>query len=201
MLNDSWKNPWKMTSLALALVGATALATGLVVANWSGKDTDKKAAEVSSSPARIASRATDSAATPAAPRASTAPATTVTSRAPVAPTAPTASTAPAQSTVPAVPTQAAIEACNHYAATESGQRDKTVDTVKDAGIGAVAGAVLGAASGAIAGGGKGAGTGAAIGGIVGAGGGTLYGLNENKKHDERYREAYAACMRGRGYTG
>jgi hypothetical protein len=43
--------------------------------------------------------------------------------------------------------------------------------------------------------------GAAIGGLVGAGGGTLYGLNENQKHDERYRNAYGACMRGRGYTG
>jgi len=51
------------------------------------------------------------------------------------------------------------------------------------------------------GGGRGAGTGAAIGGLVGAGGGTLYGLNENKKHDQTYRDAYASCMRGRGYTG
>ena len=32
-----------------------------------------------------------------------------------------------------------------------------------------------------------------------AGGGTLYGLNENKKHDERYRDAYAACIQSRGY--
>jgi hypothetical protein len=32
-------------------------------------------------------------------------------------------------------------------------------------------------------------------------GGTLYGLNENKKHDESYRNAYAACMHSRGYTG
>jgi hypothetical protein len=31
---------------------------------------------------------------------------------------------------------------------------------------------------------------------VGAGGGTLYGLNENRRHDERYREAYAGCTRG-----
>ena len=27
------------------------------------------------------------------------------------------------------------------------------------------------------------------------------GLNENRRYDERYRDAYAACMRGRGYTG
>ncbi len=76
-----------------------------------------------------------------------------------------------------------------------------MDTVKDGAIGAVAGAVLGAAGGAIADGGSGAGKGAAIGGLVGAGGGTLYGLNENHKHDERYREAYGACMRSRGYVG
>jgi len=100
-----------------------------------------------------------------------------------------------------VPTQSAIAACNQAAATQSGHRDKTVDTVKDAGIGAIAGAAVGAAGGAIAGGGKGAGTGAAIGGLVGAGGGTLYGLNENQKHDQRYRDAYASCMRSRGYTG
>src|SRR5262249_5878334 len=97
--------------------------------------------------------------------------------------------------------QAAIEECNQYAAQQSGARDKTGETVKDAGIGALAGAALGAGSGAIAGGGKGAGKGAAIGGLVGAGAGTLYGLNENKKHDERYREAYATCMRARGYAG
>jgi hypothetical protein len=60
---------------------------------------------------------------------------------------------------------------------------------------------VGAASGAIAGGGKGAGTGAAVGGLVGVGGGVLYGLNENRKNDERYRTAYAGCMRSRGYAG
>jgi len=83
----------------------------------------------------------------------------------------------------ATPTASAIEACNKYADSEAGS--KTMEVVKD---------------GAIAGGGKGAGKGAAIGGVVGAGGGTLYGLNENKKHDERYRAAYASCMRARGFT-
>src|SRR5215813_9867352 len=84
MLNDSWKNPWKITSLALVLVGGTALATGLVVANWSGKDTDKKAAEVTSTSARTASRAVGSTAAAAAPRASAAARTAATSTAPVA---------------------------------------------------------------------------------------------------------------------
>jgi hypothetical protein len=40
-----------------------------------------------------------------------------------------------------------------------------------------------------------------ISGAISAGGGTLYGLNENKKQDESYRNAYAACMHSRGYTG
>jgi hypothetical protein len=188
MLNDSWKNPWKLTSIGLGLIIATAAVTGLVVANRTGKDSDKKAVEVSGS--RATSRVAGSPAAPVAPTTPTAP---------TAPAAPAAS--PAAPAAPAVPTRTAIEACNQHAATQAGQRNKTVDTVKDAGIGAVAGAVVGAAGGAIAGGGRGAGTGAAVGGLVGAGGGTLYGLNENKQHDEHYREAYAACMRSRGYTG
>jgi len=179
--NDSWNNPWKLTSIGLGLVAATALATGLVVANWSGKESDKTAA-VEAGPGRTAPRVAGSQVPAAAPAA--------------APGVPTQS-APTQS----APTQSAIDACNQYAASQAGRRDKTVDTVKDAGIGAIAGAALGAAGGAIAGGGKGAGKGAAIGGLVGAGGGTLYGLNENQKHDERYRGAYTACMRSRGYTG
>jgi hypothetical protein len=102
---------------------------------------------------------------------------------------------------PAQPSQSVIEACNRQAAAESGVKDsKTLEVVKDAAVGAVVGAAVGAAGGAIAGGGKGAGKGAAIGGVVGAGGGTLYGLNENHKGDERYRAAYASCMRSRGYT-
>jgi len=165
MADGGWNNPWKLTAIGMALVIVTALATGLVVANWSGKDSDRKVADASSS--RPASRVARSQ-TPAAP---------------------------------AVPTQTAINACNQQAATQAGHRDKTVDTIKDGAIGAVAGAALGAAGGAIAGGGSGAGKGAAIGGLVGAGGGTLYGLNENQKHDEHYRNAYASCMRSRGYTG
>jgi hypothetical protein len=41
----------------------------------------------------------------------------------------------------------------------------------------------------------------AIGGVVGAGGGTLYGLNENRRNDEKYRSAYSSCLQSRGYTG
>ena len=121
-----------------------------------------------------------------------------------APTRPAArSEAPAPrvaAPAPARPTQAAIQACNEVAA-QASTRDKTLEVVKDGAIGAAVGAAVGAAGGAIADGGSGAGKGAAIGGIIGAGGGTLYGLNENKKNDERSREAYARCMRDRGFTG
>jgi len=106
-----------------------------------------------------------------------------------------------QAQLPAFPTQAVVDACNQHAAAQAGDRDKTADTVKNAAVGAVVSAAVGAAGGAIADGGKGAGKGAAIGGVLGAGGGTLYGLNENKRHDERYREAYGSCMRSRGYSG
>jgi len=154
-MNGSW-DPWKVTAIAMALMMATALVTGLVVANRAGDDT----------------RAAVSTGTASAP-------------------------APRVAQPSTIPPQAAVDACNRYAASQTGDRDKTAEVVKDAAVGAVVGAAVGAAGGAIAGGGKGA----AIGSVVGAGGGTLYGLNESKKHDERYREAYAGCMRSRGYAG
>jgi len=164
---DKW-NPWKATAIVLLLVLATALVTGIVVANWTGGE--RKTAEL----AKETPRALRTAAQPPA------------------------MTAPAR---PAVPTQDVVDACNRYASAQVGERDKPTETVKDAAVGAVVGAAVGAAGGAIAGGGKGAGKGAGIGGVVGAGAGTLYGLNENKKHDENYRAAYGNCLRSRGYAG
>src|SRR5881396_904425 len=105
-----------------------------------------------------------------------------------------------QAQMPAFPTQAVVDACNEYAAAQAGDRDKTADTVKNAAVGAVVGAAVGAAGGAIADGGKGAGKGAAIGGVVGAGAGALYGVNDNRKHDTAYRDAYSSCLRARGYA-
>jgi hypothetical protein len=175
---EKW-NPWKVTALAMALVMATALITGLVVANWSGSS--QEVAQPASPPtnARLIPQPKTASVRPAAPQTQTAPAPPV----------------------PAVPTQEVVDACNRYALAQVGETDKTTEVVKDAAIGAVVGAAVGAAGGAIAGGGKGAGKGAAIGGVVGAGGGTLYGLNENKKNDEKYKAAYSSCMRSRGYTG
>jgi hypothetical protein len=173
-------NPWKLTAIGMALVMVTAVVTGLVVANRTG-DSDKKV-EADKMPV---------AASPAHPVTAQAAPVRRETAAPPHPAAPPR---------PAVPTQAAIDACNQWAGQQTAQRDKTMDTVKDAALGAVVGAAVGAAGGAIADGGKGAGKGAAIGGVVGAGAGTVYGLNENRKQDQRYRDAYAACMRGRGYS-
>lgn len=170
-MDKSW-NPWKVTAIGLALVMATALVTGLVVANWSGSSSD---AEKLAAPAARSGSPTKT--TAARPQVAQTP------------------------SAPAVPTQQVIAACNRYATAQVGEQDKTKEVVKDAAIGAVVGAAVGAAGGAVADGGKGAGKGAAIGGILGAGGGTLYGLNENKKNDEKYRAAYSSCMRSRGYTG
>jgi hypothetical protein len=174
---DNW-NPWKVTALAMALVMATALVTGLVVANWSGSSLD--VAQPASAPpsTRLVQQPRPASARPA-------PFQTV----------------QAIPSAPAVPTREVVDACNRYAATQAGESDKTTEVVKDAAIGAVVGAAVGAAGGAVAGGGKGAGKGAAIGGVVGAGGGTLYGLNENKRNDEKYRAAYSSCLQSRGYTG
>ena len=127
-------NPWKVTAIAMGVAMATALVTGLVVANWTGGD---RAAQEQNAQQKVAQ------ATPAR-----------------------------GASMPGAPSQSAIAACNKYAASEAGSKDKTMEVVKDG----------------------------AIGGVVGASGGSLYGLNENKKHDERYRAAYASCMRARGFT-
>jgi hypothetical protein len=163
-------NPWKITAIGMAVVVVTALVTGLVVANWTGGERD---------------RAADDRPSPKVAEQSTKPARV-------------------SSAVAGTPSKNTIEACNRYAAAEAGAKrdtkDKTVEVVKDGAIGAAVGAAVGAAGGAIADGGKGAGKGAAIGGVVGAGAGSLYGLNENKKADEKYRAAYSSCMRARGYS-
>ena len=173
---NSW-NPWKVAAISMFLVLAVALVTGIVVAGFTGSTR--------------ADRSETPVTTPAAPpRVSSGP--------PPAPSAPPlAPSAPPQSVVP---TQAAVDACNRYAA-EHVPQEKTKEVLTDGAIGALAGAAIGAAGGAIAGGGRGAGKGAAIGGVVGGAGGALYGVNENRKNDERYRAAYGSCMRGKGYTG
>jgi len=170
MSQGNW-NPWKLTAIGLVLVMITALVTGLVVANWTGATKDAPSAS---------------------PRTAAAPPTPP--RMAAAPPAPPA-VAPA---VPPRPSQSVIEECNRVAAQRT-TKDKTAEVVKDSAVAGLVGAAVGAAGGAIADGGSGAGKGAGIGGAVGLGAGALYGLNENRKTDERARSAYAACMRARGY--
>ena len=169
-------NRWRLATVAAALVLATGLVTGLVVANWGPTGTGSSGGQAGMTGGKPAARPISIPDRPAAGAASARPAGTV-------------------------PTQTDVADCNRYAAAQAGQRDKTWEVAKDAIIGGAVTAGIGAAGGAIAGGGKGAGKGAAIGGIVGAAAGTLYGINENRKHDEAYRAAYASCLRARGYAG
>jgi hypothetical protein len=64
MTNGSWKNPWKLTAIGMGLVIATVLVTSLVVANWSGRESDKRVVDVS--PGRAAPRMATSPTSPAA---------------------------------------------------------------------------------------------------------------------------------------
>ena len=78
------------------------------------------------------------------------------------------------------PSPADVEACNQYAKAQAG--DKAIEVVKEGAVG------------------RRAGTGAVNGGMVSAAAGTLYGIDERKKNDARYVEAYRACMKGRGFS-
>ncbi|TMQ22012.1 MAG: hypothetical protein E6K82_14115 [Candidatus Rokuibacteriota bacterium] len=176
---------WKLTAIGLVVVAATAVVTGLVVANRTAPKQEARVETPSAAPSAVV--------TPSTPPVAQAPAPTPT---------PPATETPRSS----VPTREAINACNRQASAQAGSapregKDKYIDVAKDAGIGALGGAAVGALGGAAVKGGKGAGKGALIGGALGAGGGTLYGIWDNKKNDEHYRAAYGACMKSRGYAG
>src|SRR4029450_3682088 len=112
---DTGWNPWKLTTLGLVLVMATALVTGLVVANWSGSSLE-------SEPRRRAPAATRQASPPRSAK-------------PV-------SLQIAQGG-PAAPTRDVVEGCNRQATADVGDRDTTQEVVQDAAIGAVVGAASG----------------------------------------------------------
>jgi hypothetical protein len=176
------RNPWKLATIGMALVGTTALGTGLTTAYVLRSPATADAQETVTAP-RTATELRMAAIRPAVATRAVTPAVTTT---PVA-TAATPPVTPVSTTVPA-PAECATGG------------DRAMRIAKPGVVGALLGAGLGAAGGAIADGGKGAGKGAAIGGIVGAGAGSLYGLNENRKSDEKYRAAYSSCMRARGYS-
>ena len=185
---DVSPNQWKMATIGLLIIGATVLITTVVI----GRDTKvvppEEIVQNQEAENKIAEK-----------EPATEPKTAV--KVAVAPPPPKPAPAPKpvyNTPQPTHPPQSIIQACNKYAAEQVDS--KTMEVVKDAGIGALGGAALGAAVGAIAGGGKGAAKGAGIGAIGGGVGGTLYGLNENQTQDARYQEAYSSCMRSRGYS-
>ena len=141
------RNPWDIAALGLVLVMATALVSGLVVANWSGSSRELEPQQ----PAPAASRPWQSTRTLSAKPL------------PIARTVPAAV---------AIPTAEAVQTCNQRATAEVGEPQRTEAAVRDATSG-----------------------GAAV-----VGDGTLYGLSESKRNDEKYRAAYASCMRARGYV-
>jgi hypothetical protein len=184
MSEPGW-NPWKMATIGILVVFATALTTGVVVAHYVGTQAAQTPDAQQVASANAPGAPAENALPPAVPPAA-------------APPAPAAQApAPPHRHVGARPSTADIEDCNHYA---SSTHNGTADTVKDALIGGAAGAGLGAAGGAIAGGGSGAGKGAGIGALVGATAGTLFGLNDANQRDSRTAAAYRACMRRRGYS-
>jgi hypothetical protein len=193
-------NPWKMTAIGMALVAATAVVTGLVVAGKGGREIDRRADSPSASPLMVdATPRPLPDGLPIVPAPVTAPAPGVTASAPAAAPAPPAPATPKR--VSSVPSQSAITACNNQAQIATkGEPNKTKEVLKDSAIGGLGGAAVGALGGAIVKGGSGAGKGAAIGGLLGAGGGALYGLNKAKENDAAYKAAYARCMKNRGYT-
>ena len=178
---DRW-NPWKMATVGLLVVLATALVTGVVVAHYVGgsRPQPEVAAE---------------AGVPAQPGA--APEQQATDQQASAEPQTTARPERRAEQVAGQPSPADVRECNRYASAAS--RDKATETLKDGLLGGALGAGLGAASGAIAGGGGGAGRGAGIGGLVGAAAGTLYGLSEGNRSASA-AAAYRACMKRRGYV-
>src|ERR671936_1414832 len=153
-------NPWKMTTIAIALVTGTAFTTGLTtvylmrppaLADAATSSTDA----VSPAPLRaVRSSQVATSRSSAAPRV-----TTATSAAPAAVVRPVAATT---------------------AADCSTGGDRAWRIAKPGVVGAALGAGLGAAGGAIANGGKTAGNGAIIGGLAGAAPGAGHGAYKTK---------------------
>jgi hypothetical protein len=141
-------NPWSVAALGLIFIMATALVTGLVVANWSGSSQELESRKQ----------------TPAAFRSwqSTRAVSVRPAAAPIARSVPVAV---------AVPTAEAVQDCNRRASDEAGDQDRREEVVKNV----------------------------TSGGAAAADGGTLYGLDGSRQNDEKYRAAYANCMRARGY--
>jgi hypothetical protein len=151
------RHPWKLATIGMALVGTTALGTGITTAYLMRTPTSGEASE----------RA-------ATPLATTAPRAQLVTPAVAAPRPLGRTAAPAPPRVTPISTAAAAPVdC------DTGS-ERAVRIAKPGVVGALLGAGLGAAGGAIADGGKAAGKGALIGGLAGAALGTGYGAYQTK---------------------
>jgi hypothetical protein len=144
-------NPWKLAAMGLALVGSTALGTGLTASYLMRAPAPAEAQEP-----------------PVGPRASAAPRSLVAPAPVTRPVLPAAAPAIPPRVTPVSTTAAVPADCD-----TGGERAMRI--ARPGLIGGLLGAGLGAAGGAIADGGKAAGKGALIGGIAGAALGGGYG--------------------------
>ena len=150
------RNPWKLATIGLALVGTTALGTGLTTA-YVLRQPDEAPAVIEATPrAMVAPRATS-----------------------VAPTVARAAVAPVAARVTPVATTP-VAATPTVAADCATGKDRAMRIAKPGVIGGLLGAGLGAAGGAIADGGDGAGKGALIGGLAGTVLGGGYGAYQTR---------------------
>jgi len=154
-------NPWKLTTIGIALAVSTALVTGVTTAYFLRPASTPDVAPV--------------AAVAPAPGVASAPASLALARRTEQAT-PVRTTAvpPRVASVPAVTPVATVPAdCSTGA-------DRALRIAKPGALGGLIGAGLGAAGGAVADGGKGAGKGALIGGLAGAALGSGYGAYKTK---------------------
>jgi len=149
-------HPWKIATAATALIGVTAVSTGLTTAYFMR-------------PASVG------AITPAAAAADTVPPV------PPAPPVTPAIARPAVAPRPAPRVVRTTTAVTPVAADCVSTGDRAWRIAKPGAIGGLLGAGLGAAGGAVAGGGNGAGKGALIGGLAGAVLGGGYGAYKTKQ--------------------
>ena len=145
------QNPWKLATIGLALMGTTALGTGLTTA-WMMRPPTAADAQETTAPA------------PAAP---------------VARMAPVYKPAPAVARTSAPPRVTPVASTSAAECGTNG--DRVMKIAKPGLVGALLGAGMGAAGGAIADGGKAAGKGALIGGLAGTALGAGYGAYKTKQ--------------------
>jgi hypothetical protein len=150
-------NPWKLATIGLALMGTTALGTGLTTA-WMMRPTATATAQ-------------ETAVTPPAP---------VARMAPSAPASPLTQAVQRNTTAPVTRVSTPVRPVSTAAADCGTNGDRVMRIAKPGLIGALLGAGAGAATGAIANGGKAAGKGALIGGLAGTALGAGYGAYKTK---------------------